>query len=185
MPAGRTPGGRKRRGRGEMKGGNFFSDAGKWLKGAANTVGHEIVDNAKKIRPSSILGLVPHPGAQLTGGVLRLIGLGKKKRRKGGSALGDAIKKAAKKPSKILRLVDHPEAQKVAMGLHLAGYGRTGGSKTGGRKKKRAPSGLHPIAHRGKTHAGMIVQPNGTGFNTMPLSLNGGVMSGSGRGRVR
>jgi hypothetical protein len=119
------------RGPHHMRGCGFFSNVGNWIKGAANTVGRAVVGAVKNVKPSQVLGLIPHPGAS-TG--LKLIGLGKK--RKGGAR----------------------------------------GKKAGG---------PHAIAHRGKTKAGMIVQPSGTGFYTMPLSLNGGVMRGGGKGMIR
>lgn len=89
------------------------------------------------------------------------------------------------KPSDVLGLIPGAQvpallARKVGLGRKRRLKGRRLGGTAGGKR-----SGLHPIASKGRTKAGMIVQPKGTGFYTMPLSLNGGVMSGGKRGMVR
>jgi hypothetical protein len=63
---------------GVMRGGNFFTDAGRWLRGAANSVGHFVKDNHVL---STAAGLIPHPAGAFGSAVLRQAGLGKPPRK--------------------------------------------------------------------------------------------------------
>jgi hypothetical protein len=114
---------------GGQHGEGFFDDAGRWIKGAVGSV-RGYADAVRKfgdklpIKPSTLIGFIPHPAAKGVAAGARLVGLGKKRR--------------------VVR-----------------------------RKTQRGGS-----AASGMTSTGMIVQRPGTGFNTMPLSLNGG---GAGR----
>ena len=149
------------------QGGSFFGDVGdfftKSIPSAANVVYNGAVkpvanlayNEVRKLKPSEIAGFIPHPYAQAASKGLKKLGAGK--RRKRGRGLFSAVKKLG---SNI--------GSSVAKS-YTAAHG-------GGVRRRR-------VAHAPRT--GIIQQPAGTGFNTAPLSLNGGIGLHGGSRRIR
>ena len=66
-----------------------------WLGDALSTAWNGVKSVASKVKPSQLLGLVPHPGAQGIARVAGAVGLGRKKKTGGKRKTGGARKSKA------------------------------------------------------------------------------------------
>jgi hypothetical protein len=210
-----------RHGRG-MHGGSW-NDFTSWVKGAANTVGNAVtgaakavyngakmvattvgpmaLDALKKVKPSDLLSLIPHPAGATAAMVAKQIGLGRRK-RKGGERVATGGRGVT---GGVLAFPHNGAGKRKRGGERVAtgGRGRKGGRKMGanarevyhdnggtnlidkglptsGRGGLKGPGSdwySHAGAIENRERPGIIIRQHHTaqGFLTAPMSLNGGV----------
>jgi len=131
-------------------GGNIFTDAGNWLKGAASTVGNAVVKGSKAALGAAVKEISKHKPSEIAGliGDLGIPGV---------STVANGAKRG-------LQLVGKGRKRKAVRGggfwdhFHKIGW-----------DGKRVDGGA-----RGNPDGKRIAQPKGVGFNTTTLGSTGG-----------